>query len=188
MLVWIKFSAGYSLIATFVPGIIFAWLLLGWLYFKQINLPSFEPFSFWYFCSLAIQFLHFGEEFTYDFINLFPALYGGNSYPQNLFVFFNMGAYFVFMISFLLVYYYRLNRFLLPVLFFVVYGVLGNVIAHTTWSINLGKYFPGLITAQFYWILAPILLFYLLRSIKHTIVFILLFIVSLVFCLHFFHV
>src|SRR5690606_41266666 len=53
---------------------------------------------------------------------------------------------------------FRSKFLLVPVLFFIVYGALGNAIAHSWWSIYWGKYFSGLYTAQAYWIFAPLLL------------------------------
>ena len=45
---------------------------------------------------------------------------------------------------------------------------IGNGIAHTTWAIRLGTYFPGLYTALVYWILGPLLLNRLLGNAKAT--------------------
>jgi hypothetical protein len=53
---------------------------------------------------------------------------------------------------------------LMPVLFFVVYGAIGNAVAHTCWSLSLRAYFPGLVTAQVFWVLGPLLLHLLLGS------------------------
>ena len=33
-------SSGLSLIVTFVPGVILAWLVYGWIYVKRMTLPS----------------------------------------------------------------------------------------------------------------------------------------------------
>lgn len=53
---------------------------------------------------------------------------------------------------------------LMPVLFFVIYGAIGNAISHSWWSLSLGRYFPGLVTAQIYWLLGPYVLHRLLGS------------------------
>jgi len=169
---WIIGSSGMSLIATFVPGLIFAWTLFAILYFKQIELPDYNIFLPLYFLALGWQFIHFAEEFMTNFKEIFPTTYGGQPYSNNTFVAFNMSSYFVFIISPVLVYFKGLKFLLVPVLFFTVYGALGNAIAHSWWSIYSGKYFSGLYTALAYWILAPTLLTILLKSKKLTAIFI----------------
>ena len=170
--IWIIGSSGMSLIATFVPGLVFAWLLFAFLYFKQIELPDYNVFLPLYFLTLGWQFIHFTEEFMTNFKEFFPLAYGGQSYSNNTFVAFNMCSYFVFIVTPVLVYFKRLKFLLVPVLFFIVYGALGNAIAHSWWSIYWGKYFSGLYTAQAYWIFAPLLLAMFLKSKKLTGIFI----------------
>jgi len=55
----------------------------------------------------------------------------------------------------LLVFTRRLNFLLMPALFFIVYGAIGNAIAHTWWVVWRQAYFPGFYTAQLYWLLGP---------------------------------
>ena len=165
---WIVGSSGMSLIATFIPGLIFAWTIFAILYFKQIELPDYNIFLPLYFLTLGWQFFHFTEEFMTNFKELFPTTYGGQPYSNNTFVAFNMSAYFIFIVAPILVYFKGLKFFLLPTLFFIVYGAMGNAISHSWWSIYLGKYFPGLYTAQAYWIFAPIILTKLLKSKRLT--------------------
>ncbi len=169
---WIYLSSGLSLIATFIPGMAFAWILYSILYFKKIEIPDIMKFLPLYLLTLGVQFIHFTEEFIMNFKELFPALYGGSPYTNNLFVSFNMVSYFIFIVSPLLVYYKKLRFMLLPMLFFIVYGALGNAISHTWWSIYLKGYFPGFFTALIYWILAPILINLFLKSPKNTGIFI----------------
>lgn len=172
LIVWIIMGSGMSLIATFVPGLLLAWILFAILYFKKIELPDYNIFLPFYFLTLGWQFFHFTEEFITNFKVLFPTIYGGQPYSNNTFVAFNMASYFIFIISPVLVYFKGLKFFLIPVLFFTVYGGMGNAISHSWWSIYLGKYFPGLYTALAYWILAPILLTLLLKSRKRAGIFI----------------
>ena len=89
-------SSGWSLIVTFVPGVVVTALTFGWLYVKQAPLPTGNDFLPAFVGLLAIQFLHFAEEFATGFASEFPMLYGGMPYSPNLFVIFNMVAYFVF--------------------------------------------------------------------------------------------
>ncbi|NUM76966.1 HXXEE domain-containing protein [candidate division KSB1 bacterium] len=173
-------SSGMSLIVTFVPGIAFAWLAYVWLYAKQTKLPNSEEFLPLFFALLAVQFIHFAEEFTTAFRVKFPLLYGGVPYSDNLFVTFNMVAYFIFTVACLLAFTKNLKFLLVPVLFYIVYGAIGNAISHTWWSLYLRSYFPGLVTAQIYWIAGPFVLCKLLGSRKPLSAIMLLFALVLV--------
>ena len=151
-------SSGWSLIVTFVPGAVATALTFGWLYIKQTPLPAGPDFLPVFMGLLAIQFLHFGEEFATGFASAFPVLYGGVPYSPTLFVIFNMVAYFVFTVACLIAFGSGRWFMLVPALFFIIYGAIGNAIAHSWWSLYLGAYFPGLITAQAYWLAGPFVL------------------------------
>ena len=86
-------SSGMSLIVTFVPGILFSWLMYGWLFVKKVELPTSSAFLPLFFALLTVQFIHFAEEFTTKFDTKFPLLYGGMPYSDTFFVTFNMIAY-----------------------------------------------------------------------------------------------
>lgn len=148
-------SSGASLLVTFLPGAAFAWLTLVYLYRSRQELPDTATFLPVYVLTLSIQFVHFAEEFVAGFPTDFALLYGGQPYDVDLFVVFNMSAYFVFAAASALAFTKRLGFLLLPVLFFLMYGAIGNAIAHTYWSIMIGGYFPGLFTAQLFWIAGP---------------------------------
>jgi hypothetical protein len=173
-------SSGWSLIVTFVPGAIFAWLAYLWMFARKVELPRAETFVPLFFTALAIQSLHFAEEFVTNFRTLFPTLYGGGPYSVDLFVCFNMGAYAVFTLSCLLML-RRSSRFLLmPVLFYVVYGAIGNAISHTWWVLYSQSYFPGFFTATAYWVFGPWLLYRLLGNWRHAAIVIIAFAAVLV--------
>jgi hypothetical protein len=161
-------SHGRSLWVTFLPGLGFAWLVFAWIFARSIELPRAEKFAPLFFAVLAIQFLHFAEEFMTGFRTFFPALYAGAPYEENLFVWFNMISYAAFTLACVLTFYRNLRFLLVPVLFFIVYGATGNAISHTWWAIDAGGYRPGLITAQAYWIAGPVLLHALLGSRLQT--------------------
>lgn len=173
-------SSGWSLIVTFVPGIVVTAVAFGWLYLRQVLLPQGGDFVPVFVGLLAVQFLHFGEEFATGFATDFPALYGGVPYSTNLFVVFNMAAYFVFTVACLVA--FAKNRWflLVPALFFIIYGAIGNAIAHTWWSVYLGTYFPGLVTAQAYWIGGPLVLSRLMGERRAALVTVVAFAVVLV--------
>ncbi len=97
-------SSGMSLTVTFVSGVVFSWLTYVWLFVKKTKLPNDSEFLPLFFALLAVQFIHFAEEFTTGFRTKFPSLYGGAPYSDNLFVTFNMIAYFVFALTCILVF------------------------------------------------------------------------------------
>jgi hypothetical protein len=152
-------SSGLSLIVTFVPGVVVSWLLYAWLFVKKTPLPTSATFLPPFFVLLAIQFIHFAEEFATGFSAKFPALYSGMPYSESLFVTFNMISYALFAVGCILALTKQIRFLLMPPLFFIIYGAIGNAIAHTWWSLYLQSYFPGLLTAQLFWIAGPLVLY-----------------------------
>lgn len=172
LIAWTLGSSGGSLIATFVPGVASAWCLFALLYVRRIALPAPAAFLPLYYLGLGWQCIHFAEELMTGFNSRFPAMYGGAPYRTTTFVIFNLASYLVFAISPPLVY-MRGRRFLMvPLLFFVVYGMVGNAVAHTYWSLRSGGYFPGLYTSLPYWVLGPYSIFRILRSATLTLAFV----------------
>jgi len=163
-------SSGRSLLVTFVPGVAVSWLVLSWMYLRHATLPSSQTFVPWFFSALTVQFLHFAEEFVTDFRSFFPRLYGGDPYSERTFVVFNMVSYALFSSCCLLVFYLDARYLLVPVLFFVVYGAIGNAISHTLWSLTARAYRPGLVTAQSYWVVGPVALYKLIDDVGATVV------------------
>lgn len=163
-----RISSGRSLIVTFVPGVAVSWLVLLWMFVHHVDLPAADQFVPYFFAALVVQFLHFAEEFRTDFKTFFPILYGGSPYSDNLFVTFNMAAYAVFTSCALSVFYLGARYLLMPALFFIVYGAIGNAISHTVWSVVARGYRPGLVTAQAYWIVGPLALYRLTGSAVAT--------------------
>lgn len=173
-------SSGKSLLVTFVPGIVITWLTFAWLYKKQIKLPDGPAFFPLFFATLAWQFIHFAEEFTTGFRSQFPLLYGGTPYSDNLFVTFNMLSYFIFTLACILVFTRGLLFLLVPILFYIIYGAIGNAISHTWWSVYLKSYFPGFVSAQLYWILGPLVLYKLLGERRAVLAIVILFALVLI--------
>ncbi|OBK37849.1 hypothetical protein A5658_27210 [Mycobacterium sp. 1245111.1] len=151
-------SHGASLKVTFIPGVVATWMLFVWCYRSRLELPTVNKFLPAFCCVLAVQFVHFTEEFVTGFRTHFAELYGGAPYSNDAFVAVNMSAYAVMIIACVIALTTRLRFAIIPAIFFVFYGAIGNAVAHTWWSIMLGAYFPGLITAQLYWIAGPYLL------------------------------
>lgn len=161
-------SSGLSLIVTFLPGVLFSYATIVLMWRNGRPLPEARLFLPVFFLALATQFLHFMEEFTTGFENRFPVLYGGAPYSATVFVQINMVSYALFVLSALAAFRFGVRKALMPAVFFVLYGTLGNAIAHPVWALMTHGYFPGLWTALLYWILGPWLLFLLLGSKKQT--------------------
>jgi hypothetical protein len=161
-------SHGASLKVTFIPGVVAAWLLFLWCYRSRLQLPTVNKLLPAFCCVLAVQFLHFAEEFVTGFRTDFAELYGGAPYSNDAFVLVNMSAYAVMIVACVVALTTRLRFAIVPAIFFIFYGAIGNAIAHTWWSIMLGGYFPGLISAQIYWIAGPYLLYKLVGDRRVT--------------------
>jgi hypothetical protein len=69
-----------------------------------------------------------------------------------------------------LVFYVDARYLLIPVLFFVVDGAIGNATSHTLWSLTAREYRLGLVTAQAYWVVGPFVLYQLIGSVGVTVV------------------
>ena len=148
-------SSGLSLIITFIPGAILAFIFY-WRCSGKINRVSAAPL---YFLALGWQLLHFLEEYLTDFNEKFPALIDGSTaYSLDSFIALNMVMYFLFILGAVFGLMKGMRIWLLPVWFFVVYGVCGNIITHVIFAVANGGYFPGLITAIGYCIIVVPLL------------------------------
>ncbi|MGI3212795.1 hypothetical protein ACROSR_16985 [Roseovarius tibetensis] len=157
-------AGGQALLSTFVPGLLVTWAIFLWMHLRQVALPEGRALYPLYFGVLAWQFLHFSEEFMTGFRERFPAFFGAEPFSTELFVGINMVSYFGFTIAFIAVFAGGRWFLLVPVLFFIVYGAIGNAISHTYWVILEGGYFPGFFTAQLYWVIGVLLLSCLVNS------------------------
>jgi hypothetical protein len=149
---------GRPLFFTFVPGLVATWIIFAWMHARQVELPNGSTLYPFYFGVLAWQFVHFTEEFTTGFADKFPALFGAAPFSTDLFIAINMLSYFGLVTAFILTFVFGIRFFLIPVLFFAVYGAIGNAVSHTYWIVAENGYFPGAVTAQVYWIAGPLLL------------------------------
>ncbi len=153
---FIAFSSGKSLIVTFVPAMILSYIAYVLTTYRKMPAPKrVVPV---YFLAIGVQLLHFSEEFIGRFYEKFPRLIDGSpGYSQDLFVGFNMWAYFVFILAGLALY----KGLKIPSIiawFFVIMGTIGNAIVHLVFCFLEGGYFPGFYTSLIYWVLGPILL------------------------------
>ncbi len=157
------FSAGPTLLYTFVPGVVTALIFYFLTFYKKTPQPNkILPL---YLLALAVQFLHFTEEYITGFYYKFPALFNAPAYDVDVFLVFNMLAYSLFVMGAVAIYKGVKSAMLVP-LFFAVYGTIGNSIAHLIFAIMAKSYFPGLYTSLIYWILGPMLLITIWRETR----------------------
>ena len=141
---------------AFIPSMIVAFIC--YLRTSYRAMPKPENVLPVYLVALAIQFLHFTEEYVYGFHSRVTEIMPGMPpFDPRVFVAFNMIAYALFILG--AVGMYRGIKFpMIIVWFFAIGGVLGNAIWHPLLAIRVRGYFPGLFTSFLYWVLAPILL------------------------------
>ena len=141
---------------SFAPAMVLAFIC--YLRTSYREMPKAERILPAYLVALAIQFLHFTEEYVYGFqFRVAEIMAGMPPFNVNVFVAFNMIAYSLFLLAGLGM--YQGMKFpMIIVWFFVIAGVLGNAIWHLLLTLKVGGYFPGLYTSFAGWILGPILL------------------------------
>ena len=140
---------------VFVPATIVTFFIYLGTFYKHMPSPSqILPL---YLLALSIQMLHFAEEYVANFTTALPALFGQEPYPTDYWLVFNMVAYFIFILGAVVLFKKQKEYAVIP-LFFILVGVLMNGIAHVGLSIYSGGYFPGMITAIPYLVIAPVLI------------------------------
>ena len=100
-----------------------------------------------YLLGIAVQCLHFTEEYVTGFQHQFPRLFG-DDWSDARFVTFNMLWLAAFVLAGVGVY-RRVQLAYLIVLFLALIGGVGNGASHLLLSAAYRRYFPGLITAPF---------------------------------------
>jgi hypothetical protein len=98
-----------------------------------------------YLPAIAIQCLHFGEEYLTGFQREFPNFFG-YQWTDRQFVTFNLLWLTIFVLAALGVY-YRIRLAYLVVWFCALVGGIGNGIGHLALTLVLRRYFPGAVTA-----------------------------------------
>lgn len=123
-------------------------------HYEQLPANNFLPV---YLLCIAIQCLHFAEEFVAGFYQRIPEINGFPAMTQNYFIIFNMVAYALFLLAAVGIY-KKIKWVMVIAWFFIIAGVIGNSIWHLLMALRVGGYFPGLYTSFAYWIAAPFLL------------------------------
>lgn len=140
---------------SFVPAMVVAFVC--YLRTSYREMPKADRVLPIYLVALAIQFLHFTEEYVYGFhLRITEIMAGMPPFDTNVFVAFNMIAYSLFLLSSLGM--YKGMKWPMILVWFFAIAFLGNAIWHPLLALRVGGYFPGLITSFAYWIVGPILL------------------------------
>lgn len=141
-------------VAFFIPGVVISYLVYLKLFYKRSSDPvRLLPL---YLFLLAVQLLHFAEEYVTGFTIEMAKLLSDETYPINYWVTFNMVAYAIFILGGIVLF-KRMTEFMIIPVFFLVVGVLLNAAAHILISIYVGGYFPGLFSACLYALCVPFL-------------------------------
>ena len=148
-------SQGFSTILTFGGSMLIAYIFYLLTSFKKM--PDPENVLPVYLIAIAIQLIHFIEEFTTQFFVRFPVeIYNSNPYSANEFVISQMFVYILFIIGALGV--YKKWKFTMVfVWFLVIMMYVVNTIQHPIYAIMVKGYFPGLYSSLTGFIMAPIL-------------------------------
>ncbi len=140
---------------SFVPAMVVAFVC--YLLTSYREMPKAARVLPVYLVALAIQFLHFTEEYVYGFhFRVTEIMAGMPPFNINVFVAFNMIAYCLFLLAGLGM--YKGMKFPMIIVWFFAIIVLGNAIWHSLLTLKVGGYFPGLYTSFAGWIVGPILL------------------------------
>lgn len=146
-------STRLASVLVFIPAIVISFIIyLRTFYKKSPNPTRLLPI---YLLAIAIQLIHFSEEYLTDFVHALPNILGQDPYPLDYWIVFNMVAYSIFIIGGIIIF-KQLREFMIIPIFFIVVGVILNSIAHIGLAIYSGGYFSGLYTALIYLFLAPI--------------------------------
>ena len=140
---------------SFAPAMVVAFVC--YLRTSYREMPKAERVLPIYLVALALQFLHFTEEYVYEFhLRVTEIMPGMPPFDPNLFVAFNMIAYSLFLLGGLGM--YKGMKWPMIIVWFFAVAFLGNAIWHLLLTIRVGGYFPGFITSLAYWVVGPILL------------------------------
>jgi len=140
---------------SFAPAMVLAFVC--YLRTSYREMPKAESILPLYLVALAIQFLHFTEEYVYGFHQrVTEIMVGMPPFNINVFVAFNMIAYSLFLLAGLGM--YKGMKFPMIIVWFFAIAFLGNAIWHLLLTLRVGGYFPGLYTSFAGWILGPFLL------------------------------
>ena len=144
IMAFLYMSQTLTTVWLFIPAIIISFLIYLNTYYKREIYP--DKIVPYYLLALGIQFLHFAEEYATDFTTEVPQLLGGEPYPLDTFVYFNMVAYFIFLLGGIALF-KRIRILSVIAIFFIIVGTVLNPIVHISAAIFTVGYFPGFFTS-----------------------------------------
>jgi hypothetical protein len=97
--------------------------------------------------ALALQCLHFAEEFTTGFQRQFPQRLGLEPWSDSFFVVFNAAWLCIWAFAAVAIIAGRPSRLVAVPVWFLAFAAVGNGIAHPVLALSSGGYFPGLVTS-----------------------------------------
>ena len=113
---------------------------------------------------LALQALHFGEEYATEFYRLFPQRLGLAPWSAEFFVVFNVTWILLWLLGIWAARAGRAPIYAAIVLWFLGIAAIANGIAHPILALLARGYFPGLITSPFLGVAGVFLLLALVRT------------------------
>ena len=155
ILIFYLVSLKMPVVSIFIPGVIAAFIVYYHTYYRHTAEPT-TVLPLYLVC-LAIQCLHFAEEYIGNFTTVLPNQIGQDAYDLKYWLIFNMAAYSVFILGAVVIYKKKTAFMIIPI-FFILIGVLFNPLGHIALSVYMGDYFPGLYSALLYLIVGPILI------------------------------
>lgn len=145
----------YRVLSLFIPGLLAS---LGFYFLVTRNgIPNPDKMVPLYLFALAVQLLHFLEEYQGEFYIEAPELFNLKPLTTELFVQFNILAYFLFILG-AIAWLKKIKFGMVIPLFFILFGVMGNAIGHIALALFVKGYFPGLYTALAYVVIGPLMI------------------------------
>jgi hypothetical protein len=164
---FVRVSRGLTLIVTFVPAM--AVSLLCHVLTTARGLPDARTFRSIYLVALAVQFVHFAEEYVTGFYRRWPVeIFRTRPYDLNTFVLINMVSNAIFVLP-LIAIERRVRTPMHIAWFFTLMGAIGNAVQHPIYAFKVRGYFPGLYTSTIYWVLGPMLFRALWRARRQSV-------------------
>lgn len=158
-----------SILLGLIPLYVVAGLALLFTIFRRGAKPDptlTQRFIHLFLLGIALQCIHFIEEFVTGFYTRFPAFLGLAPWPAEFFVTFNLAWIAIWIVSAIGIY-YNFQAAYFPVWFFTL-GMIVNGIFHPLLALNSRGYFPGLFTSPAVGIIGVVLMIKLWELTKHN--------------------
>lgn len=143
------FSPGLANWLTAIPAMIISYIFYLLTAYRKAPDPKWIlPL---YLLGVSWYGIHFAEEFINGYTTAFPALFSEGAMSDSFYLIFNMVAILFYIFGGICIY-LKIQGPQLIAIFFIIFGMIANAIFHTIASLKTGSYFPGVYTAQMYWL------------------------------------